>query len=336
MTDLGFEEDLVGMKREWLRRLSGPWPVLCLVFVAACLFSPIRRGELVFLAPMNLTEIVRMVSVKGILAVGMTLVIITGGIDLSVGAILAFASTQVAVLLMQPQWPAIPAILATLMPGILFGVLAGVLITKGRIQPFVATLALMIAVRGAARLITGGPSQPIGYDASGADPAFAWIAYRFDLWLIPIPAQAVIFLIVVLVFHIILSKTSYGRNLYAIGGNQEAARLAGINITLTIIGTYALSGMLSALAGVIQCAQLVQGNPATDGMAYELDAIAAAVIGGTSLMGGVGRVIDTLAGALIIGIIINILNMNNVDSNIQYVMKGCIIVVAVFLQRWRR
>ena len=100
--------------------------------------------------------------------------------------------------------------------------------------------------------------------------------------------------------------------------------------------TYALSGLLSALAGVIQCAQLVQGNPATDGLAYELDAIAAAVIGGTSLMGGVGRVIDTLAGALIIGIIINILNMRNVDSNIQFVLKGCIIVVAVLLQRWRR
>ncbi len=324
------------MKRDWIYRLSGPWPVLVLVFIVACFCSPIRRGELVFLDPMNLTEIVRMVSVKGILAVGMTLVIITGGIDLSVGAILAFASTTVAVLLMQADMSAFPAILVTLVPGILFGVLAGLLITKGMIQPFVATLALMIAVRGGARLITGGPSQPIGYGLDGADPAFAWIAHRFDLLVVPIPAQAIIFLVVVAISHVILSRTRFGRTLYAIGGNAEAARLAGINITLTIVVTYALSGLLSALAGVIQCAQLVQGNPATDGLAYELDAIAAAVIGGTSLMGGVGKVIDTLAGALIIGIIINILNMRNVDSNVQFVLKGCIIVVAVLLQRWRR
>ena len=324
------------MKRDWFHRLSGPWPVLFLVFLVACFCSPIRRGDLIFLGPGNLTEIVRMVSVKGILAVGMTLVIITGGIDLAVGAVLAFASTQVAVLLMQHHFQAVPAILATFVPGILFGALVGLLIARGSIQPFVVTLAFMIAVRGGARLITGGPSQPLGFGSDGADPAFALIAHRFDLWIIPIPTQAIIFLTVVIVFHMILSRTSYGRNLYAIGGNQEAARLAGINITLTIVTTYALSGLLSALAGIIQCAQLVQGNPATDGLAYELDAIAAAVIGGTSLMGGVGRVIDTLAGALIIGIIVNILNMNNVDSNVQYVMKGCIIVVAVFLQRWRR
>ena len=324
------------MRQEWIRRLSGPWPVLLLVFVAACVCSPIRRGELVFLDPSNLTEIVRMVSVKGILAVGMTLVIITGGIDLSVGAILAFASTMAAVLLMQRHMSAIPTIFLTLLPGIAFGVLAGLLITWGRFQPFVATLALMIAIRGAARLITGGPSQPIGYGPDGADPAFAWIAYRFDLWFIPIPAQAILFLVVVGVFHILLSKTRYGRNVYAIGGNQEAARLAGINVGFTIIVTYALSGLLSALGGIIQCAQLVQGNPASDGLAYELDAIAAAVIGGTSLAGGVGRVIDTLAGALIIGIIINVLNLQNVDSNVQYVLKGAIIIAAVFLQRWHR
>ncbi len=120
------------MRQEWIRRLSGPWPVLLLVFLAACLCSPIRRGDLVFLDPSNLTEIVRMVSVKGILAVGMTLVIITGGIDLSVGAILAFASTQAAVLLMQPQISAIPTIFLTLLPGILIGVLAGLLITRER------------------------------------------------------------------------------------------------------------------------------------------------------------------------------------------------------------
>jgi len=302
---------------------------LVVVFLLACVFSPARGGEIIFLDFGNLTDILRQVSEKGIIAVGMTFVILAGGIDLSVGSALALAATLSSVMLMRGGYGAPETVIAALAAGLLIGVINAAVITKGRIQSFVVTLAMMSAARGLARLVSGGSGVEIGYGEGGAPPGFALVGGKIG-GLVPVPA--LIFLATVAIAWVVLNKTRFGRYVLAVGGNETASRLSGVSVNWVKLGVFSICSLLAALAGIIHCAQLEQGNP-NDGVAYELDAIAAVVIGGASLAGGSGTVVGTLAGTLIIGVINNILGLNNIDANLQLILKGIIIVGAVLLQR---
>jgi ribose transport system permease protein len=304
---------------------------LLAVFLLACIFSPRRHDAILFLDLGNLTDILRQSSEKGILAVGMTFAIVSGGIDLSVGSLLALSATASALLLMQHGSSAPVILTVALVTGAGLGALNGGIIARARMQPFIVTLATMSAARGLARFLSGGAGVPLAFGPGAGDPAFQVLGGRLSAYL-PIPA--LIFVLTVAAGHILLAHTSFGRHVFAIGGSEEAARLSGIRVEWSKVLVYSISGFLSALAGVIHCAQLEQGNP-NDGVAYELDAIAAVVIGGTSLAGGSGSVIGPMAGALIIGILNNVMGLNNVDSNLQLILKGVIIVGAVWLQRRR-
>ncbi len=313
-------------------KIPGAWMALLIVLILACVIAPVTpRGDRTFPTTGSTLEVIRMVSEQGILAIGMTLVIVSAGIDLSVGSILAFATCLSAVGLINLGWGAPAAALLALFAGLFLGAVNGAVTTYCRIQPFIVTLAMMSVARGLAKLSTENRTIPLPLKAPPNVESFLLLDSKVFGF---IPAPAIIFLFLVIVFQIVMSRTSFGRLLYSVGGNEEAARLAGVNVNRIKVLTYTLCGGLAALGGVIECAQLRQGDPNT-GIAFELDAIAAAVIGGTNLMGGRGRVIDTLAGALIMGIITTILNLHNVDSNVQLVVKGVVIVIAVLLQRVR-
>ena len=306
---------------------------LAAVVGLAVVFSPVRGGRIVFLDLGNLTDILRQVAEKGILAAGMTPVIISGGIDLSVGAVLALAATLSALLLMHGGFGVVAAILASVLAaGALVGLLNGAIAAKWRIQPFIVTLATMSAARGVARYISGGAAVPMAYGAGAAPEQFRALAGTVAPY---VPVPAVIFLAAMLFVHVLLSRTRSGRYIYAIGDNEAAARLSGVRVAAQKIGVYVLCATFAAIAGVIHCAQLEQGNP-NDGVAYELDAIAAVVIGGTSLSGGVGTAGGTLVGTLIIGVINNSMGLNNIDANLQLILKGAVILGAVWLQSRRK
>jgi ribose transport system permease protein len=305
---------------------------LAAVVLLAIVFSPVRGGRPVFVDVGNLTDILRQVAEKGILAAGMTPVIISGGIDLSVGSVLALSATLTASLLMRggfSAWTAIPLVLAI---GCFWGLINGLVVARWRLQAFIATLATMSAARGVARYVSGGAAVPLGFGEGGAPESFRALAAPI-LPFVPVPA--VVFLVSVGAVAVLMSRMRAGRYIYAIGDNEQAARLSGVDVRLHKTMVYVLCAGLAALAGIIHCAQLEQGNP-NDGVGYELDAIAAVVIGGTSLSGGVGTVGGTLVGTLIIGIINNSMGLNNVDANLQLILKGAIILAAVWLQTRRR
>ncbi|MFN8574420.1 MAG: ATP-binding cassette domain-containing protein [Gemmatimonadaceae bacterium] len=317
----------------WRERLRGASHLLGLmaVLLLAIVTSPVRGGRPVFLDLGNLSDILRQVAEKGILAVGMTAVVIAGGIDLSVGSMLALGATLSAYLFMQTGAGLGVTLLIVLAVGALWGLLNGTVIARWKLPAFIATLATMSAARGVARYVSGGTAIPLGFGAGGAPES----VHRVAAPVLPnVPMPAVIFLLTVLAAHVLLTRTRGGRYLYAIGDNESAARLAGVRVAWHTTAVYVLCGTLAALAGLIHCAQLEQGNP-NDGVAYELDAIAAVVIGGTPLRGGVGSVAGTLVGILIIGIINNSMGLNNVDANLQLILKGIIILGAVWLQRRR-
>jgi ABC-type sugar transport system ATPase subunit/ribose/xylose/arabinose/galactoside ABC-type transport system permease subunit len=302
------------------------------VVLLAVIFSPVRGGRLVFLDLGNLTDILRQVAEKGILAAGMTSVIISGGIDLSVGSVLALAATLTGLLLMHGGFGVFSTAVLVLLAGALVGLVNGAVTARWRIQPFIVTLATMSAARGVARYLSGGAAIPLGFGEGAAPESFRTLAAPIVPY---VPAPALLFLLSVGAIHVLLARMSAGRYIYAIGDNEPAARLSGIKVGLYKVLVYVICGTLAALAGLIHCAQLEQGNP-NDGVAYELDAIAAVVIGGTSLSGGVGTVGGTLVGTLIIGIINNSMGLNNIDANLQLILKGAIILGAVWLQSRRR
>jgi ribose transport system permease protein len=305
---------------------------LAAVALLAVIFSPVRGGRLVFLDLGNLTDILRQVAEKGILAAGMTGVIISGGIDLSVGSVLALAATLTGLLLMHGGLGVLSTAALVLLVGALVGVVNGAVTARWRIQPFIVTLATMSAARGVARYLSGGAAIPLGFGEGGVPESFKMLAAPIVPY---VPVPALLFLLSVGAIYVLLSRMSAGRYIYAIGDNEPAARLSGIKVGLHKVLVYVICGTLAALAGLIHCAQLEQGNP-NDGVAYELDAIAAVVIGGTSLSGGVGTVGGTLVGTLIIGIINNSMGLNNIDANLQLILKGAIILGAVWLQSRRR
>jgi inositol transport system permease protein len=279
-----------------------------------------------FLAPTfftsdNLLNIVRQMTVVGIVAIGVTFIIITTGIDLSSGSVIALVSVVVATLAHPGQYPLSVTILAGLGIGLLTGIINGTIISKGKIAPFIVTLGMMTAARGAALLFTGG--RPIG----NLSDSFKFIG-QGNVFGLPVPI--LIFLLVGIISYLILNKTKFGRYMYAIGGNEQAALITGINVDKYKIMLYGFAGLLSAIGGIILTSRIASGQP-TAGTMYELDAIAAAVIGGTSLSGGVGTIGGTIIGALIIGVMNNGLDLLNVSSYWQQILKGVIITVAVLI-----
>jgi len=273
-----------------------------------------------FLTISNLVNIAEQATIIAIIAVGMTFVIITGGIDLSVGSVLAFSGVVMASAL-QHEIPLPLALLIGLGVGLLSGLVNGILITVGRLPPFIATLGMMSVARGAALMFTEG--RPI----SGFSESFRSIATGEVLFL---PSPVLIMIVVYVIAHFILRRTKLGRYTYAIGGNEEAALLSGVNVRVYKTVVYGLAGMLAGLAAIILTARLNSAQPIA-GMNYELDAIAATVIGGTSLLGGEGTVVGTLIGALIMAVLRNGLNLLGVSSFIQQVVIGSVIILAVLI-----
>ncbi len=280
-----------------------------------------------FLTPSNILNVVRQTSINGILALGMTMVVLTRGIDLSVGSVLALSGIVTASLVTgihaQNLWIAAAAGLGV---GAACGLVNGLLVAKLAIPPFVATLGMLSIGRGLTLIYSGG--MPV----ADLSRTFLWIG-QGDIFGIPVPIF--FFLGVFMLLWIVLNKTTFGRYVYAVGGNEKSAKTAGIGTKRIIVLVYVISGLLAALGGLILTARTTSGLPQA-GQSYELDAIAAVVIGGTSLAGGVGTIQGTLFGALIIGVINNGLNLLGVSSFYQQVVKGCIIIGAVLLDTARK
>ena len=273
-----------------------------------------------FLTVSNLLNVMEQTSINAVIAVGMTFVILSGGIDLSVGSLVALSGVVMASAL-QAGAPIPVALLAGLLTGALCGLVNGGLVTLGRLPPFIATLGMMSVARGAALLLTDG--RPV----SGFEAGFRSLATGR---VVGVPVPVLVTLAVYVLAHLVLTRTRFGRYVYAIGGNEEATRLSGVPVRFHKTMVYALSGLVSALAAAVLTARLNSAQPIA-GMMYELDAIAATVIGGTSLLGGQGRVSGTLIGALIMGVLRNGLNLLGISSFLQQVVIGLVIVGAVLL-----
>ena len=308
-------------------RRGGPMASLAGVVLLAVVFSPTAAdGSRIFLEAGNLTDILRQVSIVGIVALGMTFVVLTAGIDLSVGSTLALSTSVVAMVLVKgpqtmPYGPRIAAAIGlALAASLAAGALNGALVAWFDIQPFIVTLASMIAIRGLAKWFTSNANIDIGF---GRDVS-ATFAEAFRQKSAVIGSYAAL----AIAFWFLLSHTVFGRHARAIGDNGKAARYTGLPIRSVKIRVYSLCGLLSGIAGVLYAAENHQGNP-NAGVGYELDAIAAVVIGGTSLAGGEGSIPGTIAGTLIIGVLTNMLRLNNVDSNVEMMAKAAIIVLAV-------
>ena len=311
---------------------------LILILVASALLSPERDGQNVFLETRNLLNIVRFASENGIIAIGMTLIILTGGIDLSVGAVMALCAVGAATFMMELGWNLPMTIAGVLAIGTAVGLLNGVITTRFRLQSFITTLAMMSIARGVASLWADGYAIPIAF-GNGSDQAPPRYNEMFggqvQLGGLDIPAQVFYFLGTWIIASFLLYKTRFGRHVYAVGDNALAARLSGINTSRVYIAVFAITGLLVGLSALLHTALVNQGSH-IDGNGYELNAIAAVVIGGTSLMGGVGTIGGTVIGALILQVLDNILGLRNIQSEYQAILKGAIIVLAVILQRRRR
>ena len=277
-----------------------------------------------FLQVRNLLNVVRQISLIAIIGMGVTMCIITTGIDLSSGSVLALAGV-IAASFGQGQHSLIVAILLGLAAGAVAGFINGSISALGGIPPFIATLGMMTAARGLALIYSDG--RPI----TGLSEAFEFIGGGYILG-IPVPIY--IMVLVAVISHILLKHTKFGKYVYAIGGNQQAAIVSGINVKKYLIMVYTYAGTLAALSGIILAARLSAGQP-TAGVSYELDAIASAVIGGTSQAGGIGTIPGTIIGALIMGVLNNGLVLLNVSPYLQMVLKGVVIVVAVLLDKKR-
>ena len=279
-----------------------------------------------FLTANNILNVLRQTSINGVIAAGMTFVILTGGIDLSVGSILGFSGAIAASLVVSGQ-NIVLAVIAAIAVGAGIGFINGLVISKGKLQPFIATLASMTILRGATLVFTDG--KPITTGTTEGALAFGKIGGGSILG---IPTPALMMIIAFLVCAYILNQTRMGRYTYALGGNEEATKLSGLNTDKIKIFAYTMSGVLAAIAGIIITSRLFSAQP-TAGDGYELDAIAAVVLGGTSLSGGKGKITGTIIGVLIIGILSNALNLLDVSSYYQMIAKGIVILIAVLADR---
>lgn len=304
-------------RKELIGKL-GPLLALIVLVIFVTILNP---G---FVAPNNLLNLLRQVSTNALIAFGMTFVILTGGIDLSVGSTLALSSALMAGGIVSGLDPLLAMILAVI-AGALLGGFNGLLITKGKMAPFIATLATMTIFRGATLVFTNG--NPI--TGIGDSFIFKFIGRGY---LFGIPFPVILMLICFTVLYILLHKMTFGRKVFAIGGNEKAAFIAGIKSERIKIAIYAISGMMASVAGIIITSRLNSAQP-TAGQSYEMDAIASVVLGGTSLSGGRGRLVGTLIGALIMGTLNNGLNLLGVSSFYQQIVKGIVIIIAVLLDR---
>lgn len=330
-------QDKSDQKRKWLRSpLLRAFAALVLVFLIGMMFN----ADGAFFKWNTHRDMLRHISVFAILACGMTLVIITAGIDLSVGSLLGLTAVLFSLFSLQKTWSPLLALLACLVIGAALGAVSGGLVGRFKIQPFIATLAMMVFARGLAKWVSGGQKistavlQPDGtYQYVDVPPIFEFLNSK--LLNENIAVVTLILFACVLICWVILTKLRWGRYIYAIGGNEEAARLSGIPVIRTKLLTYGLSGFFCAIAGICQAAQELQGDPEA-GMTYELTAIAIVVIGGTNLMGGRGGIGLTFIGAMTIGYLEKILSINAVGEASRLMLTGTIIVGAVLFQKTRK
>jgi ribose transport system permease protein len=298
--------------------LAGMLPVLVLICILFAVLTPN------FLTQNNLVNVVRQASINIVLAAGMTFVILTGGIDLAVGSVLGFTAVIAVVVSLIPglDWAAVPA---ALVAGRIVGVLTGMMVAYVGLPPFIVTLGTYTAIRGAAYLAAGGTT------VINSKIGFAWIGNGY---VGPIPWLVIIALLIIAVSAFVLHRTVLGVHVYAVGGNPQAARLTGIPVPFVLIFAYGVSGLLSGLGGVMSASRLYSAQGQL-GIGYELDAIAAVILGGTSFVGGIGTVFGTLIGALIIAVLNNGLTLMNVSFYWQLVIKGAVIILAVMLDKLR-
>lgn len=306
-----------GSPKDYLGKL-GPLLALIVLVILVTIVNPS------FIAPTNLLNLLRQVSTNALIAFGMTFVIITGGIDLSVGSTLALSSALMAGAIASGLDPMLAMVLS-LLAGTIFGAVNGLLITKGKMAPFIATLATMTIYRGLTLVYTDG--NPITGIGDSFIFKFVGRGYLFG-----IPFPVVLMIISFILLFVLLHKMTFGRKTFAIGGNEKASFIAGIKNDRIKTGIYALSGLMASLAGIIITSRLDSAQP-TAGTSYEMDAIASVVLGGTSLSGGRGRLVGTLIGALIIGTLNNGMNLLGISSFYQQVVKGTVIIIAVLLDR---
>ena len=290
------------------------------VLVLLCVIVSIATSK--FLKPNNLISVLRQISINAYIALGMTLIIILGHIDLSVGAIVAMSGTLTVGFIVTQGLPIPVAILLGILLGMAAGLISGMIVTYFRVPAFIITMAMMNVCSGVAYVYSGGQATRINNDFFSA----IGTGYLFNT--IQLPVVYMIILIIVISF--LLGKTKFGTYIYAIGGNREAARLSGVPIKKVEIAVFTISGVLSAFAGLVLCSRMYSGQPSV-GSGYELDAIAACVLGGTSMSGGKGRISGTIFGAMVIGVISNGLNLIGVSSYWQLIVKGLIIACAVLL-----
>ncbi len=305
-------------------RIAGQYGIIIAFLI---LFTGLSFANQYFLTPINIINVLRQVSINGVLAVGTTYVILTGGIDLSIGSLLAISGMVAASLVVGPT-PLNPllATLAAIGAGAALGAINGVLIARFAVPAFVATLAMLSAGRGLTLIYSGG--RPIAALSAG----FRYIGQGL---VGGVPVPIIILAVVFLAAWVTLRFSIYGRHVYAVGGNARSAKTSGIATRRIVFSVYVLMGALSGLAGTILTARTTAALPQA-GLGYELDAIAAVVIGGTSLAGGVGNILNTLVGVLIIGVISNGFDLMGVSSYYQQVIKGAIIVLAVLLDKSRQ
>lgn len=302
-----------------LLQVAGILPILILICILFALLSPN------FLTPGNIVNIFRQASINIVLATGMTFVILTGGIDLSVGSILA-VSAVVSVLVSLVPGLGWAGAIAGLLTGLLLGLVNGGLITFLSVPPFIVTLGSLTALRGIAFLVANGTT------VLNRDLNFAWVGNNY---LGPVPWLVIIAILTVVVSWFVLRQTVLGVQIYAVGGNERAARLTGIKVNRVLLFVYGVSGLLAGLAGIMSASRLYSATGML-GQGYELDAIAAVILGGTSFTGGIGTIGGTLLGALIIGVLNNGLTLLNMSYFWQLVVKGLVIIVAVMIDRLRR
>ncbi|MDO6966583.1 ABC transporter permease [Rhizobium alvei] len=348
--DLG-DTSTTGLKK--VRRLPAEVSILGVLIGIIIIFEILGWyfiGDSFIANKQRLSIIVLQVAVTGIIAVGVTQVIITGGVDLSSGSLVGFiamvaasfaqTSLNARAVFLQPEFAQFGmswfidsspfwAIAAGLLIGLLLGWVNGFAIAKTGIPPFIATLGMMVSARGLARWYTEG--QPVAL----LSPEFSWFGQSFEVWGFPVPRPVIVFFLVAIICHIALSYTRYGKFTYAIGANPLAARVSGIDIGKHLIKVYAVAGLLSGLAGVMLAARAQSGQP-NMGIAFELDAIAATVIGGTSLAGGVGRITGTVIGTIILGVVTSGFTFLKVGAYYQEIVKGLIIVAAVAIDVHRQ
>lgn len=311
---------------ELIKRLfRGRETGIALVVVVMVVFLSLATDT--FFTASNLAVVSRVIALNAIIAIGMTLVILIGGIDLSVGSVVALTSVMIGLTMVRVNMPIWLSILIGILTGMLIGFVNGMLIVKTKVPPFIITLGMMGLARGAALVITKGTS------ISGFPPEYLPIGQGFVFNYIPIPV--VIAAVIAIIAHIILSRTAFGRRIYLLGSNEEATLLSGINVNRMKVVVFTICSSLAAVEAIVETSRMSTGQPAS-GSGYELTAIGAVIIGGASMAGGEGTILGTILGAILLGLITNGLILLGISAYWQQVFSGTIIILAVALDTWRR